>query len=54
MSIMDHIVVGLDEQVLNMYWCMWYLWGLVNLVAFVTVWSNCNHYFKLVLGGRMR
>jgi hypothetical protein len=30
------------------------LWGLINLVASVTAWSNLNHYFMVVVGGRMR
>jgi hypothetical protein len=54
MSIKDRVVLGLDEQVLIMYWRMWDLWGPVNLVAFVTAWSNHNRYSKVVVGGRMR
>jgi hypothetical protein len=27
---------------------------LVNLVTFVTAWSNHNHYSMVVVGGRMR
>jgi hypothetical protein len=54
MSIKDRVVLGLDEQVLIMYWCMWDLWGPVNLVASVTAWSNYNHYSMLDVGGRMR
>jgi hypothetical protein len=30
------------------------LWGPVNLVAFVTAWSNHNRYSMVVVGGRMR
>jgi hypothetical protein len=30
------------------------LWGLVNLVAYVTAWSNHNCYSMVVVGGRMR
>jgi hypothetical protein len=30
------------------------LWGLINLVAYVTAWSNCNRYSMMVDGGRMR
>jgi hypothetical protein len=32
---------------------MWDLWGLLNLVAFVTTWSNHNHYSMVVVGGGM-
>jgi hypothetical protein len=54
MSIKDHIVLGLDEQVLIMYCCMQDLLGPINLVASVTAWSNCNRYSLVVVGGRMR
>jgi hypothetical protein len=30
------------------------LWGLVQLVASVTAWSNHNRYSMVVVGGRMR
>jgi hypothetical protein len=30
------------------------LWGLINLVASITVWSNHNLYSMVVVGGRMR
>jgi hypothetical protein len=30
------------------------LWGLVNLVASITAWSNHNRYSMVVVGGRMR
>jgi hypothetical protein len=30
------------------------LWGLVNLVASVTAWSNRNRYSMVAVGGRMR
>jgi hypothetical protein len=30
------------------------LWGPVDLVAFVTTWSNYNRYSMVVVGGRMR
>jgi hypothetical protein len=29
------------------------LWVPANLVAYVTVWSNCNRYSMVVVGGRM-
>jgi hypothetical protein len=54
MLIEDHVVLDLDQQVLIMYWRMLDLWGLVNLVAYVTTWSNHNCYSKVVIGGRMR
>jgi hypothetical protein len=52
--IKDCAVLGLDAQVLIMYWCMVDLWGLVNLVAYVTAWSNRNCYSKVVVRWRMR
>jgi hypothetical protein len=50
----DRVVLGLDEQVLIMYWRMRDLWGPVNLVASVTAWSNRNCYSMVGVGGRMR
>jgi hypothetical protein len=49
-------MLGLDEQVLIMYWRrrMRDLWGPINLVAYVTDRSNHNIYAKVVVGGRMR
>jgi hypothetical protein len=54
MSIKDHVVLGLNEQVLIMYWRMQDLRGPVILVAFVTIWSNRNCYFMVVIEVRMR
>jgi hypothetical protein len=54
MSIKDHVVLGLNEQVLIMYWRMHDSWGPVNLVASVTVWLNRNHYSMVVIEVRMR
>jgi hypothetical protein len=54
MSIKDRIMLGLNEQVLIMYWHMWDLWGPVNQLAFVTAWSNCNRYPMVDVWGRMR
>jgi hypothetical protein len=53
-SIKDHIMLGLDEQVLIMYWRMRDLWGPINLVVSLTTWLKHNHYSKVVVGGRMR
>jgi hypothetical protein len=53
MSIKDHDMLGLDEQFLIMYWRTWDLWGPINLVAYVTAWSNRNSYTIVVVGGRM-
>jgi hypothetical protein len=30
------------------------LWGPINLVAYVTAWSNRNRYSMVVVRGRMR
>jgi hypothetical protein len=30
------------------------LWGLINLIAYVTAWSNRNCYSMVVVGWRMR
>jgi hypothetical protein len=54
MSIKDRIMLGLDEQVLIMYWRIQDLWGPINLVAFVTAWLNHNCYSKVVVEGRIR
>jgi hypothetical protein len=54
MSIMDRVMLGLDEKVLIMYWHMWDLWGPVNLVVYVAAWSNGNRHSMVVVGGRMR
>jgi hypothetical protein len=54
MSIKDHVVLGVDEHVLTMYWCIHDLWGPVNLVASVPAGWNHNCYSKVVVGGRMR
>jgi hypothetical protein len=54
MSIKDRVMLGPVKQALIMYWCMWNLWGPVNILAYVTIWSNHNRYSMLVVGGRMR
>jgi hypothetical protein len=54
MLIKDRVVLGLDEQVLIMYWCRQDLWGPINLVASVTAWSNRNHHSMVVVRGRIR
>jgi hypothetical protein len=54
MSIKDHTVLGLDEQVKIMCWRMHDLWGPVNLVASVTARSNRSHYSMVVIEVRMR
>jgi hypothetical protein len=30
------------------------LWGPINLIDYVTAWSNRNRYSMVVVGGRMR
>jgi hypothetical protein len=54
MPINVRVVLGLNEQVLIMYWRMLDLWSPINLVASITNWSNCNCYCKVIVGGRMR
>jgi hypothetical protein len=48
MLIKDHVVLGLNEQVLIMYWRMHDLWGPI------TAWLNHNHYTMVVIEVRMR
>jgi hypothetical protein len=54
MSIKDDVILVVDEQVTMMYWRMRDLWGSINLVAYVTAWSNSSRYSKVVVRGRMR